>query len=98
MNITLSASHFFENFCFGLRLSFCVARQNAVGYSNFMTRLGVAVAPLILLLEDAWTLLPQVIICSVAMACGLLTLLLPETRGIQLPESIDDVEKPRLVD
>lgn len=69
-----------------------------MGYNNFMTRLGVAAAPLILLLEDVWTLLPQIIICSVAIGCGLLTLLLPETRGTRLPESIDDIEKQRLVD
>lgn len=63
-----------------------------------MARVGVAVAPLILLLEDVWTALPQVIICLMPIACGLLTFLLPETQGVQLPESIDDVEKQRSVE
>lgn len=54
-------------------------------------------APLILLLEDVWTPLPQIIICSVALICGMVTLLLPETQGAILPESIDDIEKPRWV-
>lgn len=72
-----------------------VARQNALGYNNSMARVGVAVAPLILLLEDVWTVLPQVIICLIPIACGLLSLLLPETQGVRLPESIDDVEKQR---
>lgn len=75
-----------------------VTRQNALGYNNFMARVGVAVAPLILLLEGVWTALPQVIICLMPIACGLLALLLPETQGVQLPESIDDVEKQRLVE
>lgn len=75
-----------------------VARQNALGYNNSMARVGVAVAPLILLLEDVWTTLPQVIICLMPIACGLLTLLLPETQGVRLPETIDDVEKQRLVE
>ncbi|XP_056904250.1 solute carrier family 22 member 7-like [Takifugu flavidus] len=70
-----------------------VIRQNALGYNNFMSRLGVSMAPLVLLLEDLWTLLPQVIICFVAILCGLSCLLLPETRNATLPESIDDVER-----
>lgn len=75
-----------------------VTRQNALGYNNSMARVGVAVAPLVLLLEDVWTVLPQVIICLIPIACGLLSLLLPETQGIRLPESIDDVEKQRSVE
>lgn len=74
------------------------SRQNALGYNNSMARVGVAVAPLILLLEDVWTVLPQVIICLIPVACSLLTLLLPETQGVRLPESIDDVEKQRSVE
>lgn len=62
-----------------------------------MSRLGVSLAPLILLLEDVWILLPQIIICSVAIISGLVALLLPETLNIRLPETIDDIEKPRLV-
>ncbi|TNN50431.1 Solute carrier family 22 member 7 [Liparis tanakae] len=62
-----------------------------------MSRLGVSVAPLILLLEDVWPVLPQVIICSVAIVSGLVALLLPETKDERLPESIDDIEKPRSV-
>lgn len=78
--------------------SFGLTRQNALGYSNFMSRLGVSMAPLVLLLEDLWTLLPQIIICFVAILSGLSCLLLPETRNATLPESIDDIEMLRLVD
>lgn len=72
-----------------------VVRQNGVGYTNFASRLGVAVAPLVLLLEDVWTPLPQVIICSVVVASCLLSLPLPETLNMRLPETIDDIERPR---
>lgn len=72
-----------------------VVRQNGVGYTSFIGRLGVAVAPLILLLEDVWTLLPQIILSSVALISGLLAILLPETLNMRLPETIDDIEKPR---
>ncbi|XP_076598602.1 solute carrier family 22 member 7-like [Chaetodon auriga] len=72
-----------------------VVRQNGVGYTNIIGRVGASVAPLILMLEDVWTLLPQVIICSVAIISGLLSLLLSETLNLPLPETIDDIEKPR---
>lgn len=76
---------------------FCLTRQNGLGYTSFMSRLGVSVAPLILMLEDVWTVLPQIIICSVAIISGLVSLLLPETLNLRLPETIDDIEKPRSV-
>ncbi|KAM8859422.1 solute carrier family 22 member 7-like isoform 2-T3 [Spinachia spinachia] len=72
-----------------------VVRQNGLGYTNLMGRVGVSVAPRILLLEVVWTDLPQVIISSVAIASGLASLLLPETLTVRLPETVDDVEKPR---
>lgn len=67
-----------------------------MGYASFMGRLGVAVAPLILLLEDVWAPLPQIVICSVAIISGMVSLLLPETQNARLPETIDDIERPRL--
>nr|XP_046258894.1 solute carrier family 22 member 7-like isoform X1 [Scatophagus argus]XP_046258895.1 solute carrier family 22 member 7-like isoform X1 [Scatophagus argus] len=91
----LSEASFTTVFLYTTELYPTVIRQNALGYNNFMSRLGVSVAPLILLLEDVWTLLPQIIICSVAIISGLLSLLLPETLDVRLPETIDDIEKPR---
>lgn len=72
-------------------------RQNGLGYTSLTSRLGVSVAPLILLLDNVWTPLPQIIICSVAIMAGLVSLLLPETMNVQLPETIEDIENPRLV-
>ncbi|KAJ8361533.1 hypothetical protein SKAU_G00180580 [Synaphobranchus kaupii] len=72
-----------------------VVRQNGMGYSSCMARLGVSIAPLIILLDDLWEPLPQVIICTVAIASGLLATLLPETMNKRLRETIEDVEQTR---
>ncbi|KAM6922183.1 solute carrier family 22 member 7-like [Lycodopsis pacificus] len=91
----LSEASFTTVFLYTTELYPTVVRQNGMGYTNFMCRLGMLVAPLILLLEDVWTALPQVILGSVAITSGLVALLLPETLNVRLPETIDDVEKPR---
>ncbi|KAM9345110.1 solute carrier family 22 member 7-like [Symphorus nematophorus] len=93
----LSEAAFTTIFLYTTELYPTVLRQNGLGYTGFVGRLGVSVAPLILLLEGVWTLLPQIIICSVAVISGLVSLLLPETMNERLPEVIDDIEKPRLV-
>ncbi|XP_061601671.1 solute carrier family 22 member 7-like [Cololabis saira] len=90
----LSEAAFTTGFLYTTELYPTVIRQNALGYTSFMSRVGVSVAPLILMLEDFWTPLPQVITCSVALVSGLVALLLPETLNLRLPETIDDIEKP----
>ncbi|XP_066506405.1 solute carrier family 22 member 7-like [Hoplias malabaricus] len=69
-----------------------VLRQNGMGYNSFLARLGVAIAPLLLLLDDVWTHLSQVILCSVALVCGFVVHHLPETRHRCLPETVEDIE------
>ncbi|KAM6915904.1 solute carrier family 22 member 7-like [Xenentodon cancila] len=93
----LSEASFTVVFLYTTELYPTVIRQNALGYTSFMSRLGVSVAPLILMLEDFWIHLPQIIMCSMAVISGLVALLLPETLNVRLPETIDDIEKPRLV-
>ncbi|KAG7485086.1 solute carrier family 22 member 7-like [Solea senegalensis] len=70
-----------------------VVRQNGMGYNSFMARFGVAVAPLILLLDDIWKELPQVVLCSIALLGGIVARMLSETRNRCLPETIEDVEQ-----
>ncbi|XP_030604300.1 solute carrier family 22 member 7-like [Archocentrus centrarchus] len=94
----LSEASFTTVFLYTTELYPTVIRQNGLGYTSFISRLGVSVAPLILLLEDVWTLLPQIILCSVAIISGLVALMLPETLNVRLPETIDDIEKPRRKD
>lgn len=80
---------------FTLTAVFGFYRQNGVGYTAVVARLGVSISPLVMLLEDMWYLLPAVTYCTVAVASGLVTSLLPETLNTRLPESIEDIEKPK---
>ncbi|XP_073484765.1 solute carrier family 22 member 7-like [Aquarana catesbeiana] len=72
-----------------------VIRQNGIGYTSFVGRLGASVAPLMLLLDDIWHHLPQTIYCVTAVACSFAACLLPETINVPLPETIADVECKR---
>lgn len=64
-----------------------------MGYNSFMARLGVAVAPLILLLDEVWKDLPQLVLCSAAVLGAIVAKTLSETRDRCLPETIEDVEQ-----
>ncbi|XP_029296840.1 solute carrier family 22 member 7-like [Cottoperca gobio] len=72
-----------------------VMRQNGLGYASFMARIGVSVSPLIMLLEEAWGQLPNMIFSLVAFAAGLSCYFLPETHNVRLPETIEEVEHKR---
>ncbi|XP_069386104.1 solute carrier family 22 member 7-like [Paralichthys olivaceus] len=72
-----------------------VLRQNGLGYSSFMARLGVSVSPMILLLEEVWLPLPSTVFFLVAFTAGFSALFLPETKNISLPETVEDVEQMR---
>ncbi|XP_078535045.1 solute carrier family 22 member 7-like [Lissotriton helveticus] len=72
-----------------------VIRHNGCGFSSFLGRIGATVSPLVLLLDEVWKPLPQVIYCSVAIACGLITYCLHETLNMRLPDTIEDTEKTR---
>ncbi|KFW72292.1 Solute carrier family 22 member 7, partial [Pygoscelis adeliae] len=69
-----------------------VLRQNGMGYTSFVARLGGALAPLVFLLDEVWRSLPEVTYCGVAACCGSVAFLLPETLNAHLPEGIEDVE------
>lgn len=66
-----------------------------MGYNSFMARLGVAVAPLILLLDEVWRELPQLVLCSVAVLGAIVARTLSETRDRCLPETVEDIEQQR---
>ncbi|XP_078503413.1 solute carrier family 22 member 7-like [Lissotriton helveticus] len=69
-----------------------VLRQNGIGYTAFIARIGVSLAPLAMLLGDIWKHLPQIVYCSVAIVSGLVAFCLPETLNVRLPETVKDVE------
>lgn len=60
-----------------------------------MARIGVSVTTLVFLLEEVWGHLPSLIFSLSALAASLVTLCLPETKNIRLPETIEDVEQTR---
>ncbi|XP_058021162.1 solute carrier family 22 member 7 [Ahaetulla prasina] len=70
-----------------------ILRQSGQGYCSFMARLGACVAPLVFLLDSIWKPLPQTASFAMALLCGSSAFFLPETRGIRLPETIEDIEK-----
>ncbi|XP_016890631.1 solute carrier family 22 member 7-like [Cynoglossus semilaevis] len=91
----LSEASFTIMYLYTTELYPTVVRQNGLGYTAFFARLGVSIAPLVMLLEDVWHLLPQVTYCAMALGCGLLAALLPETLNVRLPEVIEDLDNPR---
>ncbi|XP_068445342.1 solute carrier family 22 member 7-like [Clinocottus analis] len=92
---SMSEASFTIIFLYTTELFPTVLRQNGLGFTSFLARLAVSISPLVMLLEDQWHLLPAVIYCTVAVGSGLVAGLLPETLNVRLPESIEDVEKPR---
>ncbi|XP_052009344.1 solute carrier family 22 member 7-like [Xyrauchen texanus] len=88
----LSSAAFATIILYSSELYPTVLRQNGMGFNSFLGRLGVAVAPLILLLDSTWGYLSQVTLCSVALLAALVAYQLPETRGRYLPETIEDIE------
>ncbi|KAK7912917.1 hypothetical protein WMY93_013128 [Mugilogobius chulae] len=88
-----SASAFGTLVLFSSELYPTVLRQNGMGYNSFMARLGVALAPFVLLLDEVWQELPQVVLCCAAVLGGLVGGTLSETRNKCLPETIEEYEK-----
>lgn len=64
-----------------------------MGFNSCMARVGVAVSPLILLLDEVWKHLPPTILCSTAMLGAMVAGTLRETRNRCLAETIEDIEK-----
>ncbi|KAM8809226.1 solute carrier family 22 member 7 [Eudromia elegans] len=69
-----------------------ILRQSGMGYTAFVARLGGALAPLVFLLDSVWPPLPELTYCGVAVCCGSVAFLLPETLHTRLPEGIEDIE------
>ena len=78
--------------CYNQLILMLFTRNVGMGASSMSARLGGILCPYINMLSDLWTPLPLIIYGGLALAGGLLTLLLPETLGKKLPETIRDGE------
>ncbi|XP_048771116.2 organic cation transporter protein-like [Ostrea edulis] len=71
-----------------------VVRNIGMGVSSMSARIGGMLAPQILDLQVFWNPLPLLVFGVLAVVAGLLALMLPETNGRPLPQTIDDVTHP----
>ncbi|KAM4723067.1 solute carrier family 22 member 6-B-like [Rhinophrynus dorsalis] len=70
-----------------------VIRQSGFGIGTMMARLGAIVAPLAQMTGDYYQHLPAIIYGCFPIISGIAACFLPETLGIPLPETIEEVEK-----
>ncbi|XP_038078075.1 organic cation transporter protein-like [Patiria miniata] len=68
-------------------------RSIGLGMSSLAARIGGILSPIILLLGDYLESLPLIVFGSSAVLAGFLVLLLPETKGRKLPQTLEEGEE-----
>ncbi|XP_053544803.1 solute carrier family 22 member 6-B-like [Bombina bombina] len=71
-----------------------VIRQSGMGLGTMMARLGGIIAPITLMTADYYHHLPLIIYGCCPIISGIAACFLPETLGVPLPETIEEVERP----
>ncbi|XP_066107893.1 solute carrier family 22 member 6 isoform X3 [Saccopteryx bilineata] len=72
-----------------------VIRQTGLGMGSTMARVGSIISPLVSMTAELHPSVPFFIFGIVAMAASIVTLLLPETLGRPLPDTVQDMENRR---
>ncbi|CAH2010494.1 unnamed protein product [Acanthoscelides obtectus] len=67
-----------------------IIRSGGVGTASTIARFGALMAPFVPMLGLYYSALPMLLFGLVALLAGVLALKLPETRGIPLPESVEE--------
>ncbi|XP_019643559.1 PREDICTED: organic cation transporter protein-like [Branchiostoma belcheri] len=70
-----------------------VTRNIGMGFSSTAGRIGSIVSPFVWLLADLWRPAPYILFGVMTVLAGLLCMLLPETKGQQLPQTLEDGEE-----
>ncbi|XP_078516990.1 solute carrier family 22 member 6-B-like isoform X2 [Lissotriton helveticus] len=68
-----------------------VIRQTGMGFTQMMFRFGAMVSPLLMLTSEYVSFLPMIIFGVIALIAGASVLLLPETRNLPLPDTVEQV-------
>ncbi|XP_056384442.1 solute carrier family 22 member 6-B-like [Hyla sarda] len=71
-----------------------VIRQSGMGLGTMVARFGGIFAPLVQMTADYYVHLPLIIFSLCPILSGIAACFLPETLGVPLPETIQDVESP----
>ena len=64
-----------------------------MGLSSMFARLSGIIAPVIIILGKYWEPIPLIVFGGCSLIAGVLSLLLPETLGHNLPETIQEGEE-----
>ncbi|XP_008066537.1 solute carrier family 22 member 13-like [Carlito syrichta] len=87
------AAAFTISYVYSAELFPTVIRQTGMGLVGIFSRIGGIITPLVILLGEYHTALPMLIYGSLPIVVGLLCILLPETCGQPLKDTIEDLEQ-----